>query len=210
LDETEGRYAKFRIGTTLIEEVAACILGGYGIPAEVGLAAFYRLRDNGLLDGSPPSERQLISRLIKPLNVNGREIKYRFARQRSHYLSIILQKLNAGDYPESPDTIFRDWLLQLPGVGYKTASWITRNWLNSDKVAIIDIHVYRAGLLAGFFKATDSVATNYLSMESQFICFADAIGVRPSVLDNLIWHQMRNASDIARSELQRHSKIKSI
>src|SRR5438309_524548 len=36
--------ACLRIGSTLAEEIAACILGGHGMPAEIGLAAFARLR----------------------------------------------------------------------------------------------------------------------------------------------------------------------
>src|SRR5262245_32169997 len=40
------------IGRSLLEETAACILGGHGVPAEVGLAAFRAVRDAGLLDGS--------------------------------------------------------------------------------------------------------------------------------------------------------------
>lgn len=35
----------YRLGRSLREEVLACILGGYGIPAEVGLAAYARLRE---------------------------------------------------------------------------------------------------------------------------------------------------------------------
>src|ERR1044072_5804200 len=56
LDEVDEEYSAFRIGKTLEEEVAACLLGGYGIPAEIGLAAFYHVRDCGLLTGDPPSE----------------------------------------------------------------------------------------------------------------------------------------------------------
>src|SRR5262245_36718563 len=37
----------YRLGRSLIEEVVACLLGGHGIPAEVGIAAFHRLRDAG-------------------------------------------------------------------------------------------------------------------------------------------------------------------
>src|SRR5260370_26788798 len=37
------------LGQTLEEEVVACLLGGYGIPAEVGLAAFERLKSRGLI-----------------------------------------------------------------------------------------------------------------------------------------------------------------
>ena len=40
LDEPEH----YRLGRTLREELLACMLGGYGIPAEVGLARYRRLR----------------------------------------------------------------------------------------------------------------------------------------------------------------------
>src|SRR5438552_15307004 len=37
------------VGANLLEETAACILGGYGISAEVGGAAFRALKSSGLL-----------------------------------------------------------------------------------------------------------------------------------------------------------------
>src|SRR5687768_5170509 len=43
----------YRLGRTLEEEVLACLLGGHGIPAEVGLAAFERIR--GIIHASPES-----------------------------------------------------------------------------------------------------------------------------------------------------------
>src|SRR5690606_32160438 len=45
-----GRAAG-RIGNTLAEEIALCVLGGHGMPAEIGLAAFRRLQRAGMLDG---------------------------------------------------------------------------------------------------------------------------------------------------------------
>jgi hypothetical protein len=36
--------AHYKLGRSLEEELMACLLGGYGIPAEVGLAAYERLR----------------------------------------------------------------------------------------------------------------------------------------------------------------------
>ena len=36
--------AHYKLGRSLEEELIACLLGGYGIPAEVGLAAYERLR----------------------------------------------------------------------------------------------------------------------------------------------------------------------
>lgn len=49
LREDEDRPSCHRIGRTFEEEVVACMLGGHGIPAEVGLAAFGRLRDAGII-----------------------------------------------------------------------------------------------------------------------------------------------------------------
>ena len=37
-----GSVIPHRLGSNLFEEVAACLLGGHGIPAQVGLAAFQR------------------------------------------------------------------------------------------------------------------------------------------------------------------------
>src|ERR1700730_10324883 len=44
-----GTYECFRLGRTLEEELAACLLGGFGMKAELGLAAFSRLLERGLL-----------------------------------------------------------------------------------------------------------------------------------------------------------------
>ena len=39
--EKLGTYERLRLGRNLAEEVAACLLGGFGMKAEIGLAAFY-------------------------------------------------------------------------------------------------------------------------------------------------------------------------
>ena len=44
--------ASFRLGQTLAEESAACLLGGHGISGELGAAAFRNLRNSGLLSPS--------------------------------------------------------------------------------------------------------------------------------------------------------------
>ena len=40
---------RHRLGETFAEELTACLLGGYGIPAEVGNAAFERLKHRALI-----------------------------------------------------------------------------------------------------------------------------------------------------------------
>jgi N-glycosylase/DNA lyase len=46
----------FALGDNLVEEVAACILGGFGLPAAVGLAAFQTVRASVDLHASPRAE----------------------------------------------------------------------------------------------------------------------------------------------------------
>src|SRR5437868_4321650 len=38
-----------RLGVSLEEEIVACLLGGHGVPAETGRAAFERLRNRGII-----------------------------------------------------------------------------------------------------------------------------------------------------------------
>lgn len=86
---------------------------------------------------------------------------------------------------------FRDDLMEIPGIGPKTASWIARNWLGSDEVAILDIHIIRAGVLIGLFDSRQSVPRDYKAMEERFLTFARALDVRPSLLDAVMWREMR-------------------
>jgi thermostable 8-oxoguanine DNA glycosylase len=188
-----GATSSHRLGRTLTEEVAACLLGGHGMPAAVGLAAFEHLRDEGVLAGKPTQE-ELLRHLCDPLSVHGRPVRYRFARQRARYLAEALSVLAHGDAPQHSGRALRDWLLRLSGVGYKTASWIARNWLDADDVAILDVHVLRAGAIAGFLDTRLGVERDYLALERQFIAFAHAICVRPSELDALIWQHMSRMS----------------
>jgi N-glycosylase/DNA lyase len=185
------------LGCSLAEEVAACLLGGHGISAEVGLAAFEHLRRSRLL-AQEPTAAECYACLSEPLPLRGRFIRYRFARQKSAYLSVALQKLNAEVPPQSAVEL-RNWLMTLPGFGPKTASWVVRNWLDSDSVAIIDVHLHRAGLIAGFFLPRHSLPTDYSEMEERYLRFSQLIGVRPSVLDALIWRDMREAGGVARN-----------
>lgn len=187
-----GGSPRHRLGTTLREEVADCLLGGHGIPASVGLAAFRRLQTAGLVAASP-SEEDLLRELSRPLNVEGRRVHYRFARQRASYLSQALERLSEESPPLGSGRALRDWLIGLPGIGLKTASWIARNWLDADDVAILDIHILRAGALGGFLDAALTVERHYPELEAQFIRFSGAIGVRPSELDAVIWHEMMSS-----------------
>jgi thermostable 8-oxoguanine DNA glycosylase len=97
------------------------------------------------------------------------------------------------DPPPTDDALaFRRHLMRIPGIGPKTASWITRNWLGSDEVAILDIHIIRAGLLIGLFDRSMRVPRDYEALERRFLEFCGALGARPSLLDAVMWRAMRN------------------
>jgi N-glycosylase/DNA lyase len=192
-----NRSVHYRLGTSLEEELVACLLGGHGIPARVGVAAFQRLRTRGILAGTP-SEQELLIQLKEPLWIEGRPVHYRFANQKARYLSTALHLIRETPPSMASGQSLRDALMALPGVGPKTASWIARNWLDADDVAILDIHVLRAGALTGFLDSSLRVDRDYLALESQFLRFSHAIGVRPAELDALIWLEMASSSATVR------------
>ena len=190
-----GTSVRYRIGSTLAEEVAACLLGGHGIPASIGLAPFRHLKRRGLLslERGVPTEADLLAQLSTPMELEGRLVLYRFAKQKARYLHAAFSRLAEGPAPTLTGRQLRDWLLPIHGVGPKTASWIARNWLDADDVAILDIHILRAGMLGGFFEQGLTVERDYLKLEQQFLAFARGLGVRASELDALMWLEMASS-----------------
>lgn len=189
-----GDRIDYKLGMTLKEEVGACLLGGHGIPSSIGLAAFQQVKDRGAFGDEPPPEDMLLEWLKEPMNIDGRMVRYRFAKQKARYLSAALQKLSTEYPPQGSGRGLRDWLLDVPGIGYKTASWVARNWLDADDVAILDIHILRAGQLGKFLDSNLTVERNYLQLEDQFIRFSKGLGVRASELDALIWLEMMSSA----------------
>jgi thermostable 8-oxoguanine DNA glycosylase len=183
---------RYRLGQTLAEEVGACLLGGHGIPASVGLAAFHKLRACGVF-ARPTSEDELHTLLSAKLQMGDRQVGYRFARQKARYLNEALSRISKEPPPSETGRRLRDWLVDIPGIGYKTASWISRNWLDASDVAILDIHILRAGFLAGFFSPELTVERDYLRLEEQFLAFSTAVGVQASELDAVIWFDMMSS-----------------
>lgn len=187
----------FTLGRTLAEEVVACLLGGYGVPAQVGLAAFETLRNELDLD-APPSARAVVGVLEQPLQIVGRPrpVRYRFPRQRGERIAAALSRL-AKETPPSDPLQLRDWLRGCDGVGPKTASWIVRNHTGNDQVAIIDIHIQRAGVAAGFFDPKWRVANHYERFEVAFLEVARLGQVRASVLDACMWYELQRLGSLA-------------
>lgn len=178
-----------QLGQDLLQEVAACILGGYGIPAELGLAAFERLRTRDLLDGYASAELIEVA-LSEPMLVGGKFRKYRFITRKALHVATTLSTLRCLKAFRS-DRDLREILLRLPGIGPKTASWIVRNHMNSSNVAILDVHVIRACCSMGVFPVWANVAKHYYELETRFLEFCDRIEEPAAIVDALMWDYMR-------------------
>jgi len=177
---------------TLKEQVGFCLLGGFGITAEMNHAIFDRLHGEGIFaDRFLPEAQKIEKLLLEPVSVEGKLRRYRFPHQRSARLARAMRLVEENPPATDEPKRFRDDLMRIPGIGPKTASWITRNWLGSDDVAILDIHIIRAGLLIGLFDRGQTVPRDYSAMEERFLSFARALNVRPSLLDAVMWREMR-------------------
>lgn len=191
----EPSPTSFQLGRTLVEEVVACLLGGHGAPAEIGLGAFARIREElARTRKNTLSHDRCEDLLLTPLSINGQLVRYRFARQRAKYLATSLQMLRSINEAELGDIDFRNELCTLPGIGLKTASWIVRNRRASDAVAILDIHIVRACQIMGLFPRRVDLARSYRELEGLFLEFCLRAGARASAMDSTIWGTMRTLS----------------
>ena len=177
----------------LIREVAFCLLGGFGIRYEVNQAAFARLEGRGFfeLQAADIDEPTIRSWLSEPLLVNGKRTRYRFPNQRARRLGRMLAFFELNDLSGLSASALRAKLMTIEGVGPKTASWIVRNCLGSDEVAIIDVHLIRACTIMRVFPDKFSLPRDYEALEARFLRFSKALNVRPSVLDAVIWSEIR-------------------
>lgn len=184
----------YKLGRSLAEELLACMLGGYGIPAEVGLAAYRRLRDHHRSGGGLTDRGQVEDLLWTPLDVGGRPVRYRFAKQKAAYVAGAFREMDAIDETLG-DVALRDRLVAIRGIGPKTASWVVRNLRASDGVAILDVHILRAGRHLGIFREGRTVERHYAELEAAYLNFAAAIGTRASILDSVMWMTMRQLGE---------------
>ncbi|MDP3258016.1 MAG: hypothetical protein Q8M82_18640 [Bosea sp. (in: a-proteobacteria)] len=181
-------------GSTLVEEVGFCLLGGYSVTFEANMAAYLWLRDHGVFDLQVEVSVEDILRLLsQPLIVRGRPRRYRFPNQRAQRIWAMRHRMETWPPDTSSARTLRDDLMTFDGIGPKTASWIVRNHLDSDEVAIIDVHVLRACQQLRLFPEEISLPRDYATLEERFLDFAKAINVRSSLLDAVMWAETRAA-----------------
>ena len=182
-----------RLAGTLAGEVVACIVGGWGVKAEVGLAAYRELERAGIVRTDPPPEaaevEDVLGRSFKVPGADG-SVRYRFPSQRGGRVAAALRYLTEAERPPEDPRLLRAWLLGVPGVGPKTAAWIVRNRTGVNDVAIVDVHVRRAGIAAGFFDPDWRLPVDYDLFERTFLAVATLGGVGAATLDACIWQTL--------------------
>jgi thermostable 8-oxoguanine DNA glycosylase len=181
--------------SSLIEEIGFCLLGGYSVTFEANVAAFNWLRKHGAFDLQNDMDEDGVLELLSHMRDDrGRLRRYRFPNQRSGRIAALRRRMMEKPLNLRSARDLRDDLMTFDGIGPKTASWIVRNHLASDEVAIIDIHVLRACRNMSLFPEAVSLPKDYFVLEQRFLDFAKAINVRSSVLDAVIWAEMRVAT----------------
>lgn len=195
LSDLSSHDTSHKLASNIIEEIVMCILGGYGIPSEMGIIAFNRLKEREIINNRV-SFHDIYDALSSPFELESdKQVTYRFYNQKSRYIHKFLTRNDLDSIPEHNDLLLRNWLLSVDGVGLKTASWVTRNWLHSNNVAILDIHLLRAGKLTGFFES--EILSDYLKLERQYLDFCSAISVKASDMDAIIWSFMKKNTKLA-------------
>ena len=191
--ENEKFDINYRLGDNILEEVVACLLGGFGLKSEIGLAAFHRLKTRRQIKEAITHE-EILTSLKEPFVTNEKSVHYRFPNQKAKYITEFLNRNDLKLIPLDNDIELRDWLLSINVIGPKTAAWVTRNYLNSENVAIIDIHIYSACLIMGLYSEYYDIQKDYVKLEKIFLQFCCELDVQPSKMDALIWLQMKEAN----------------
>lgn len=173
-----------------VNEFVFCLLGGYGITAEMTLAAFKSCQNAGLIKNMVSSRYEWEKILLKPLYINGKNLKYRYPIKKAEYLANSMSFLRQISIPNNSIEL-RNLLLKINGVGYKTAGWVVRNYMHADDIAILDIHIVRAGQLMGLYELEVNVSRKYLELENKFLNFCRALSVPASKFDFVVWSVMR-------------------
>lgn len=208
IEEAHKNHSQVTLGESLVEEVAACLIAGHGVSGEDGISVYRQMKDEGYWS-SPSSDYSIYETRLSSdfVRNSGTTFRYRFPKQKARYLSVALPSCRKVDIDALSDLELRNFLTTLPGIGLKISSWIVRNLRQSNSVAVLDVHLLRAGRLMKLFPPSIRLPKDYLLLERRFLAFAKAIDVTPSILDSLIWAHMRNIPNGIRKAVLLKSKF---
>src|SRR5436853_7183854 len=132
--------------TSALERLVATILSAQSTDARVNMvtpALFAKYRSARDLAGADPAV------LEQEIHSTG------FFRNKTKSIIGMAQGLLERHGGEVPDTM--EALVQLPGVGRKTANVVLGTWFRKNEGIVVDTHVQRLSTLLGFTRETDPV-----------------------------------------------------
>jgi N-glycosylase/DNA lyase len=195
----------------LWQEICLCILSS-NVPYELAKSAHFRLMHYGVLDynwilANDDAVTIIASELSKPnfrpLKKDGSGRKYRFPNIRAKNITEAVNSIyNNGKtvrsllYEFRSEQEARSYLVgNVPGLGLKEASHLLRNIGYSTSLAIIDVHIISFLSTFGVIESNVKLPLKprlYLELETIMQDISRHMQMNLAVLDNLIWHYMRN------------------
>ena len=214
-DSLEQKFSSRISWTNLKEnelwnELCLCILSS-NVQYELATSAVKHLCESDMLNtewltGDSSAKSILQLELSKPIYLpkkkDGTLRKYRFPRVRSRDIVGASNVLYSSgndvrsllSNTESPVHI-RNYLAgTIPGLGLKESSHFLRNIGYASSLAIIDVHIVSFLQCLGLFPFERQLVTGkmYLELERIMQKISRIYDLNLSILDNAIWHYMRN------------------
>lgn len=187
----------------LRRELLFCLLGGYGVTFETSRSALQVVDEFDVFAPTHDADDLYVGLVaaldeprFEPVRKDGSLRRYRFPRRKAGLIcrarSWVLQ---AGTLSEHLAALTcererRAWLINCPGLGPKSASWLLRNTGWAHELAILDVHVLRAMAEAGVLLDGYS-REDYEAVEQLFLEWCKQLEAAPAVFDFFLWEWQR-------------------
>lgn len=205
--ELSGHHYRLNPGsaTNLTEdhvrsELLFCLLGGQAISYDLNRSAADRLAALGVFGARLWLEQEIRSELelpqFEPRRRDGGPRRYRFPARKAALLAgaaaWISERRPLSDLLSArpSERERRALLMDCPGLGPKSASWLLRNLGLGHRLAILDIHVLRAMTACGRL-TTSRLPQDYERAEIAYLNWCDELEVEPGGFDLLLWDWSR-------------------
>ena len=186
------------------DELLFCLLGGYGITEEHGRSAWQVVRR---LEPFADVWRDddLFTRIVatlelpqfEPRRADGSLRRYRFPKRKAAII-VRARRWVRSRKPLDECLLFwddpkdrRQILLDCPGLGLKSASWLLRNLGMGDELAVLDIHLVRALQDAKRIDNKIRLPRDYYAVEKAFLDWCHELNAPSAAFDLFIWEWQR-------------------
>lgn len=184
-------------------ELLFCLLGGHGVPYELGRSATDHLAGLNVFDPERDDaelaallRRELATAQFEPRRTDGHLRRYRYPHRKGQQIVACRRWLqDVGPLADALRALpcereRRRLLCDCPGIGPKSASWLLRNCGLAEELAILDVHVMRVMTAAGRLGVA-SLPRDYERVETAFLDWCQELGAPAAAFDLLVWELAR-------------------